>query len=286
MRCLQSVAPQSQTLAPQRYEVIVTDDGRSGATRDMLVQDYPFAKWVEGPSRGPASNRNCGAAQASGQWLAFIDDDCLASSGWLKAIAEIASTGQYDVVEGKTLTPDKCDDPFIESVENSQGGVFWSCNLSVRKSTFDALGGFDQDFLGPGGEDMEFAWRLKARGIPTIFCPEALVLHPARRISFKQLWWRTFFIRWILLYEHKIGAAVPVSDNAVKALCSVTTRMLLRAIRESWHAIRLKDKSRWRTMMFYASWRWLTLPMVLPYLWFCELEFRKLLSAEKSGVLP
>src|SRR5882724_4497385 len=70
-RCLTLLAPQVDTA----IEVIVTDDGRSVTTQAMVESQIPFARWIAGPQRGPASNRNHGAAQASGDFLLFLDDD-------------------------------------------------------------------------------------------------------------------------------------------------------------------------------------------------------------------
>src|SRR5665213_3286620 len=74
-KCLDLLAPSNQTI--DNYEIIVTDDSKDGIAKDLIKQDYPWVCWVEGPKRGPAANRNNGAKTANGDWLVFIDDDCL-----------------------------------------------------------------------------------------------------------------------------------------------------------------------------------------------------------------
>src|SRR5688572_17920597 len=53
-----TVAPNPKAV---RYEVIVTDDGKDATAEQMIGESYPWATWLPGPRRGPASNRNNGA---------------------------------------------------------------------------------------------------------------------------------------------------------------------------------------------------------------------------------
>src|SRR5439155_4504610 len=117
----------------------------------------------------PAANRNHGAKHARGEWLAFVDDDCLPDKGWLEAIAEAALKPTSEVIEGKTVIPDKVDNPFRQGVENLSGGNFWSCNLAIRRAAFWQIGAFDEDFLEAGGEDMELAFRIRRNDLRTLF---------------------------------------------------------------------------------------------------------------------
>jgi glycosyltransferase involved in cell wall biosynthesis len=76
-KCLDCLAPGVQTLPADQYEVIVSDDGYESTAQEMIQQNYPWVKWVAGFRKGPAANRNNGAKYATGEWLAFTDDDCL-----------------------------------------------------------------------------------------------------------------------------------------------------------------------------------------------------------------
>src|SRR5450631_1375697 len=88
VRCLESLRPGEQTVDPSSYEVIVTDDAREGTSEAMIREQFPWAQWVQGPSRGPAANRNNGARYARGEWLCLTDDDCVASKEWLAAFLD------------------------------------------------------------------------------------------------------------------------------------------------------------------------------------------------------
>jgi GT2 family glycosyltransferase len=268
-----------QILPREKFEVIVTDDGRDTAARDLVWQKFPWVKWAEGPRRGPAANRNHGASLAKGEWIAFVDDDCLPAPGWLKAIG---SQTDVDVIEGKTVCPGARDTPFQERVENLRGGVYWSCNLAVRRAVFERLGGFDEDFLEPGGEDMEFAWRIAADNIHTRFVSAALVEHPPRAITWKQIWWRTWLIRWMVLYRLKTGQATPLRASWLTVLVAAVKRETAGLLRTSLRFFTEFDPKLWRTRLFYQFWKWVTFPLVLPWLLVWEIRFRHSLRVAQS----
>src|SRR5476651_360766 len=86
--CLKHLAPEIQNLSPDLFEVIVTDDAPPTDPRDSFSQDYPWVRHNRGPQKGPAANRNSGAKSARGEWLIFLDDDCLPEPAFLSAYAE------------------------------------------------------------------------------------------------------------------------------------------------------------------------------------------------------
>jgi GT2 family glycosyltransferase len=258
-RCLGCV--KTQHLPADSLEIIVTDDSPDEITRKMLARDFPRVRWTQGPQRGPAANRNHGASLASGEWIVFLDDDVEAEPGWLDAMA--AAIDGADVIEGKTVCPGKRDHPFEEHVENLTGGNLWSCNMAIRHDCFQQLGGFDEDFPEAGGEDMEFAWRVNRDRLCVVFVPEATVLHPPRRITWRGLWKRTWMIRWIALYRVKTG----VRSRLVRDTC-------MDLLRTTVHLVSRFDRSCWRSRLFYQVWKWLTFPLVLPYLAAWEFYFR------------
>lgn len=178
--CLERLAPGAQTLAAVDYEVIVSDDGR--ATAESLIRErFPWARWTAGPRRGPAANRNCGAALARGEWLVFTDDDCLPDAGWLGAYAAgRREHGAARVLEGRTYVDRPQEHPLETSPLNENGGLLWSCNFAIERALFAELGGFDERFPYNAMEDRELHVRLQIRRIAPVFCREAAVLHPWR----------------------------------------------------------------------------------------------------------
>lgn len=252
-----------RALSKDEAEVIVSDDSHDEETRTLLEREFPSVRWLPGPRLGPAANRNCGARAATGDWLAFLDDDCEPQPGWLAALAQ--ASREADVVEGRTLAPGASDSPFEEHVENLHGGVLWSCNLAVRRADFERLGGFDEDFFEAGGEDMEFAWRVARAGLRVRFAPEALVHHPPRHIGWSGLWRRTWMIRWMSLYRLKTGQARTLPRALLDEyilLLRVTVQLIT------------KRDPRWpRRQYFAVAWRWFTFPYVLPYVLYWDWRF-------------
>jgi GT2 family glycosyltransferase len=246
-------------------DVIVTDDSPDTATKDFVEKKFPRVRWTQGPRRGPAANRNHGARLASLDWLAFLDDDCEPQPGWLDAILRAADGA--DIVEGKTICPDKRDDPFEEHVENLTGGVLWSCNFAVARDVFFQVGGFDEDFLEAGGEDMEFAWRVRQRALRVVFSADAVIEHPARRITWGTLWKRLWRLRWFVLFRLKTNVRTQLASDASMDL-----------LRTTFHLAKKFDRTRWKAQFFHQAWKWLTFPLVLPCLLFWDAKFRRMLA--------
>jgi GT2 family glycosyltransferase len=181
-KCLDCLAPDAQTLSPEQYEVIVTDDGSKSTAEQMVREQYPWAKWVAGPCKGPAANRNTGAKYAQGEWLVFTDDDCLPTASWLASYAA-SITDANSVYEGKTICVEGVTSPLYQSPINLTGGCLWSCNFMIRSSLFRELDGFDTEFAMPAMEDIDLHERLCQRGQSGLFVDAAIVDHPPRRAT-------------------------------------------------------------------------------------------------------
>jgi GT2 family glycosyltransferase len=251
-------------------EIVVSDDSRSDEIRELIARRFPLVKWVRGPRRGPAANRNCGARQANGDWIAFIDDDCVPDVDWLKNMRRAAFDSR--IVEGRTICPNRTYHPFEEVVENLAGGLLWSCNLGIRRDLFLRLGGFDEDFLEAGGEDLEFAWRVKQNGVCVHFAPEAVVYHSARQLSLKKCTHRVFQSKWHLLYRLKITHLRCATYHEILDLLRVTKRI----------AFGWKQDSPLLARLFL---QWILLPVLLPYLIYWEIRFRRDISKPGASSL-
>jgi len=246
-------------------EVIVTDDSNSYRTRQLIHGRFPGVKWVRGPRRGPAANRNFGASQARYDWIAFIDDDCIPGDRWVENLS--SALANANLAEGKTICPDKTNHPLEEIVENLSGGLLWSCNFGIRRDLFSRLGGFDEDFLEAGGEDLELAWRLSQNGFSALFASEAVVYHPARRLTLRRWFYRIFQDRWHLLYRLKTTQP----KSATLDECTDLVRVTARLFRD-----RARERSPARTLSILVH--WLLFPFWVLYLMKWERRFRKELA--------
>lgn len=281
-RCLESLRPGVQSVDAATYEVIVTDDARGQTAEGMIREKFPWARWVPGPSRGPAANRNNGARHAQAEWLCFIDDDCIASQEWIAAYLAGSREEAMDVLEGRTTIPDKTDNPFQHAAYNEKGGAYWSCNLAIRRERFLAIGGFDEDFLEAVGEDMEFAHRFQARQYRANFYPEALVYHPVRTINWHGVWKRLLMTRWSILYYYKIDQGLHLSDSSAQNMLRALKDWPLSQLRMSWNDLKHWRKPYGKSRLFWFIVRWLSFPLVLPYYLYWVHRFQEQLNARKK----
>jgi len=204
MICLNSLSEEIQQGAPT-YEIIVSDDSKSEESRRMIESEFPCVSWGNGKQNGPAGNRNAGVKRAQGQWIVFLDDDCIAQENYLNAYAKaIRANLDTQVFEGRIIA----DRPRITWAEgcpeNSSGGMLWTSNLCIKKSLFFEIGKFDERFK-VAYEDVEFAYRLKQRKIKTIFVSDAAVCHPWRSLRSGGKNWKSkgYQIESLLLFLDK-----------------------------------------------------------------------------------
>jgi GT2 family glycosyltransferase len=176
-RCLLQIAPPGSVLS--NTEIIVSDDGDVDQTRLILASEFPHIRFVQGPRRGPAANRNNGAANVltAPELFIFLDDDCIPESNLLEVYRRLAAERpDVDVFEGRISALGKSTGFADSAPDNETGGHLWSCNFAVRSATFDRIHGFDERFCFAANEDMDLHLRLKAVG-KVQFVPEARVFH-------------------------------------------------------------------------------------------------------------
>jgi len=184
--CLEALRPETQNFPADQYEVIVSDDTPAAQREADPAPGLTFVHAVEGPRRGPASNRNRGAARARGEWLIFVDDDCIPQPGFLLGYQEaIRAHPEYKIFEGRTEA-DRPKARMDEEAPISEGGFLWSCNFAIRSDLFAKLGGFCEEFPYASMEDVDFRMRLTSSGEKFLYVPPARVIHPWRLVSVAQ----------------------------------------------------------------------------------------------------
>ena len=175
-----------QTLAPDRFEVIVVDDGSTDATPEVLAT----AAAAGGPAvrhlrheapQGPARARNAGWRAARGRLIAFTDDDCVSTPGWLAAALAVWDGGAEVLIQGRTgPIPAEVPQlgPWAYTIEiDDVTPETETCNIFYPRAVLERLGGFDEGFPGPQGEDTDLGWRARGIGVRPVFAPEARVHH-------------------------------------------------------------------------------------------------------------
>jgi glycosyltransferase involved in cell wall biosynthesis len=180
-KCLDLLAPANQTIVDD-YEVIITDDSSENIAKDLAHMHYKWAKWVEGPKRGPAANRNNGAKTATGDWVVFIDDDCLPYRNLLEEYKKGKEENGSSLAFEGAILPDNWEllkRDMSECPVNTEGNCFWSANICVQKQLFNNVGGFDESFILAAQEDQDLFNKLKKHTSVT-FLKKCVVVHPVR----------------------------------------------------------------------------------------------------------
>lgn len=166
---LESVWQQTQ----QPWEVIVVDDGSTDGTHEWLASQRGRIRFVRQDNRGPGAARNRGAAQATGDFLAFLDSDDLWLPTALASYAEAldrhpeARLLLARVVEFTGPSPGllPSDGRLLAKVYQNwlvaafvDGRYVGGSTIAVRRETFTASGGFDETLRC--AEDQDWGLRL------------------------------------------------------------------------------------------------------------------------------
>ena len=175
---------ENQKLPKEDFEVIVV------ATENDEAFELENQKWElnisfcfvpADPSRGRSASikRNHGAKKAQAPWIAFIDDDCLASSEWLSSAKRIIDTQDVHFIEGQVVIPEPQQKTFTyKGIQRlSKPGGFQTCNMFYKKSDFIELGGFDPNFPYYL-EDTDLGWTFQEAGKNYVYVEDAQVSHP------------------------------------------------------------------------------------------------------------
>jgi hypothetical protein len=161
-----------------------------------IAQEYP-CRVIRTPNRGLSHARNTGLAAATGELVAYLDDDAYPDPHWLHYLAATFMRTDHAGVGGPNLSPP--DDGYLaECVANAPGNPIHvlltderaehipGCNMAFRKSHLEAVGGFDPQFR-VAGDDIDVCWKLERAGWTLGFAPAAMVWHH-RRGSLRTYW--------------------------------------------------------------------------------------------------
>ena len=180
-------------------EVIVADnDSRDNTYEHVISRARCFPTTmrmlkVTRPGKSAATNEALKAA--TGNVVAFLDDDVAVDRHWLAAVETFFRNREFQVGQGiiRLPSPDKDDADILDLVDRyrtvprleykrnlrtirSVNGA----NFFAAREVFEKVGGFDER-LGPGAsgtsEDVDFARRLGKANIPIGYVPQAIVYH-------------------------------------------------------------------------------------------------------------
>ena len=188
--CLDSIRELDYPL--ERLEVVVVDDGSPQAVE--LGAKFRGVKVVRLPQNsGPGVARNAAVRLAQGEIIAFLDDDCRAARGWLRALVPCFRFPDVGVAGGRVASDDltyslqkyeqvqsplNMGDQQRKVRNGSSLSYLATCNLLVRKETLLSVGGFDPALRV--GEDVDLCRRILESKKNIYYIPEGLIFHHHR----------------------------------------------------------------------------------------------------------
>lgn len=201
----------NQTLDASLFEIIIVDDGSTDNTEPVVANvklNTSFnVTFLKQDHKGPGEARNYGMKEAKGEYLLFIDSDCIADENWLtayknrleKVIQKPAGFGGPDKVLPSFSPVQKAIDYSMTSFITTGGirghskkGISKyyprSFNMGVRKDVYEKIGGMGKL---RHGQDIEFSHRILSTGESVIKVDDAVVYHK-RRMSIKKFFRQVF----------------------------------------------------------------------------------------------
>jgi glycosyltransferase involved in cell wall biosynthesis len=171
-------------------ELIVAADGAVDDCHELASRYGARVIDIEGP-RGPAVARNVAAASAKGDVVLFVDADVVASTEAVRRVAQTFASdpdlgalfGAYDEQPGAPGFFSQYKNLAHAFFHRESGGpakTFWAGFGAVRRSAYEAAGGFDERFERPSIEDIDLGYRLTAAGYRILLDPTLAVCHLKR----------------------------------------------------------------------------------------------------------
>lgn len=172
------------------FEILILSDIES-------AEVFPKTKIVSTGKVGPSQKRNLALQYATGEILAFLDDDAYPEKDWLSKAVGHFENSEVAAVGGPAITPQSdsfwqkvSGAVFLSRISGGNPARYWpiggvkqvddwpSVNLLVRKSDFAAVNGFNCAFWP--GEDTKLCLDLTKANKKIIYDPSVLVYHHRR----------------------------------------------------------------------------------------------------------
>lgn len=294
------------------FEVIVVDNASTDATKEFVEQvaalsSVPVRYFYEA-NPGPAPARNCGLQNSQGEWLAFFDDDELATPDWLLQLYRAARETGAPVVGGAMhldLPQETLDrlgkvvrrtslreiDYYPTTQPYTEKKLPGTNNALVARHVFEIVGNFDCA-KRCGGSDSDFFLRARAAGMDLYYTPLAVVRHriPPNRITQEYLRWDarqgcSTFAGLDCKFKGRATCAAICAARIGHALLVVVPRLAWGWLRGDAGEVLGQKVRLWRTEGYVRG----TLANLAPgwfpqQRFFADLEFRRGRIVEQKGI--
>lgn len=176
---------------PSGGEIIVVGRDETGR-----VSSNNAVRFIDtGHPVGASTARNLGIQAAEGEWLFFIDADCLAQPRWGKNLTARLSKGEDVVGGGVTFPVDNYwalaynISMFHKFSNHNPAGLkqfLPALNLAVRREVIDKVGLMDESL--PRSQDVDWTTRMALAGYRLYFDPQAVISHHPCKINLSAVW--------------------------------------------------------------------------------------------------
>jgi len=194
--CLESLNTQTET----EFEIIVVDNGSVDNSTGMVERDYPRVRLIRNrENRGFCAANNQGIQAAQGEFVALLNNDAEAESGWLAALlAALEGRPDCGMAASKILVyedPGRIDKVghliYPDGQNRGRGSgeldrgqydrtpeTLWpdGCAAMYRREMLATIGGFDEDLFAYA-DDAELGLRARIAGWGCVYAPNAVVRH-------------------------------------------------------------------------------------------------------------
>lgn len=181
------------------YEVIVADNASTDDTAKVAA-DFPTQYLFCPLSYGISRCRKEGVEAARGEIIAFCDDDCIPVPAWLQHVVrrlwqekdlgllggQVINIGFQDAhqYKGRQKWTDR-NGKLAFAVDPKDANFFGNANLAFRKSTYQAIGGYDP-FFRAGMAEIDLAMNFRRHGFRVDYEPAAIVRHHHTGVNYKR----------------------------------------------------------------------------------------------------
>ena len=191
-KCLASL--ENLNYPSDKLEIILINDGSTDSTKKISENQRQRLnyKYLETEGVGPSKARNIGLKEASGEYVAFTDADCVVDKEWLSELLKGFIAEDVAGVGGSQDTPDDATEferkfhffllsmHFICEYIKKRDKIelvnhVASCNAMYKREVIEEVGGFDER-LWPG-EDVDLDYKIRHRGYKMAYNPKAIVAH-------------------------------------------------------------------------------------------------------------
>lgn len=177
---LRTTLQRVRQLRPSPFEILVTADGCSDATAEMVSGDFPeVVLVVNQDGRGSVASRSNMMRQAKGDLVLALDDDSYPEQ--IDCIAELSALFAGDESLAIATFPQRTDE-YPETLEQTDFGgprpirSFPNSGACIRVSTYRDLPGFESMFFHMY-EEPDYALQCVANGWKVLYYPEITIRH-------------------------------------------------------------------------------------------------------------